>query len=92
MSVIDTATREVIKTIVVGKGPFFLAANPDGQKLYVSNAKDTTVTVVAIPSLTVLQTIQDVGDQGPGKYDYGPFDLDFGPTSSTREVAKEPAF
>ena len=71
VSVIDTATRKIIKTIVVGVGPFFLAIHPDGEKLYVSNAKDTTVTVIDIPSLNVLRTIRNIGMQ--------PFDLDFGP-------------
>jgi hypothetical protein len=37
----------------------------------VSNAKDTTVTVIDIPSLNVLRTIRNIGMQ--------PFDLDFGP-------------
>ena len=79
MAAIDTATREIIQTIVVGNGPFFLAADPGGQKLYVSDSKDTTVTVVDIPSLTVLRIIQNVANKGSGKYDYGPFDLAFGP-------------
>ena len=79
MAVIDTATREFITTIVVGNGPFFLAADPGGEKLYVSDSKDTTVTVVDIPSLTVLRIIQNVANKGSGKYDYGPFDLAFGP-------------
>jgi len=39
-------------------------------KLYVSNAKDTTVSVVDMPSLTVVQTIPDIGLE--------PFGLDFG--------------
>jgi len=39
-------------------------------KLYVSNAKDTTVSVLDMPSLTVVQTIPDIGLE--------PFGLDFG--------------
>ena len=40
-------------------------------KLYVCNTGDTTVTVSDIPSLTVSDTIANVGS--------GPFDLAFGP-------------
>jgi len=40
-------------------------------KLYVCNGGDTTVTVIDIPSLTVSDTIADVGSS--------PFDLKFGP-------------
>jgi YVTN family beta-propeller protein len=72
VSVIDTATREVIKTLVSGAGPFFSVINPDGTKRYVSNSDDTTVTVIDIPSLTVSQTILDVSSY--------PFDLAFGPS------------
>ena len=71
VSVIDTATREVIKTLVTGDGSFFSAINPDGTKFYVSNSNETTVSVIDIPSLTVLDVIPDVGSY--------PFDLAFGP-------------
>jgi len=71
LSVIDTATREVIKTLVTGDGSFFSAINPDGTKFYVSNSNETTVSVIDIPSLTVLDKIPDVGSY--------PFDLAFGP-------------
>ncbi|PYK40070.1 MAG: PQQ-dependent protein, partial [Verrucomicrobia bacterium] len=50
---------------------FFSAINPDGNRFYVSNSNDTTVTVVDIPSLTVLHVIPDVGSY--------PFDMAFGP-------------
>jgi YVTN family beta-propeller protein len=45
--------------------------NPDGRKFYVSNSNETTVSVIDIPSLTVLHVITDVGSY--------PFDLAFGP-------------
>ena len=35
--------------------------SPDDRELYVANASDTTVTVIDIPSLTVSDTIADVG-------------------------------
>jgi YVTN family beta-propeller protein len=57
VSVIDTATREVITTLVTGDGSFFSVINPDGTKFYVSNSNETTVSVIDIPSLTVLDVI-----------------------------------
>jgi YVTN family beta-propeller protein len=39
--------------------------------VYVSNARDTTVSVIDIASLTVIATVRDVGSQ--------PFDEAFGP-------------
>ena len=48
-----------------------MLASPDDMKLYVCNATDTTVTVIDIPSLTVSDTIANVGT--------APFDLAFGP-------------
>jgi YVTN family beta-propeller protein len=37
VSVIDTATQQVIETLVTGAGPFFSVDDPEGNKLYVSN-------------------------------------------------------
>jgi len=48
-----------------------MLVSPDNRELYVCNAGDTTVTVIDIPSLTVTQTIADVGT--------APFDLAFAP-------------
>ncbi len=48
-----------------------MLVSPDETKIYVSNSRDTTVTVLDIPSLTVFDTIADVGLQ--------PFDIAFGP-------------
>jgi YVTN family beta-propeller protein len=45
--------------------------SPNGKTRYVINASDTTITVIDIPSLTVSDTITDVGS--------APFDLAFGP-------------
>ena len=70
VSVIDTATREVIKTLVTGDGSFLSVIHPNGKRFYVSNSADTTVTVIDIPSLTVLHVIPDLSY---------PFDLAFGP-------------
>ena len=45
--------------------------SPDDRELYVANASDTTVTVIDIPSLTVSDTITDVGT--------APFEVVVGP-------------
>ena len=74
MSIINTANHAVVKTLTVGQGPFFSVVDPSATKLYVSNAEDTTVSVIDLASQTVVQTIQQVGSQ--------PFDLLFdGPQS-----------
>lgn len=71
VSAISTATHTVIATLPVGHHPWTILATPDDMKLYVCNATDTTVTVIDIPSLTVSDTIANVGS--------APFDLSFGP-------------
>jgi YVTN family beta-propeller protein len=74
LSIIDTGTHAVVKTLTVGAGPFFSVVDPSAAKLYVSNSADTTVSVIDLASQTILQTIQQVGSQ--------PFDLLFdGPQS-----------
>jgi len=58
---INTATHTVIATLPTGHNPFEMLISPNGRTLYVANASDTTVTVIDIPSLTVSDTIADVG-------------------------------
>ena len=38
MSVIDTTTHTVVKTISVGRKPFGVAVTPDGSKFYIANS------------------------------------------------------
>ena len=71
VSVIDTATGSVSTIIQVGHRPFISRISPDQTKLYVSDTRSTTVTVINISSLTVAATIANVGMQ--------PFDMTFGP-------------
>jgi YVTN family beta-propeller protein len=73
VSAINTATHTVIATLPTGHNPFTMLASRDDMKLYVCNANpsETTVTVIDIPSLTVSDTIANVG--------LAPFDLAFGP-------------
>ncbi len=70
VSVIDTETQLVTHTLPTGVGPFFSVINPEQNKLYVSDSRDTTVMVFDIPQLTTVKTIADVGSS--------PFDLAFG--------------
>jgi YVTN family beta-propeller protein len=46
VSVIDTATNQVIATIPVGQRPWNMAITPDGAKLYVANGRSGTVSVI----------------------------------------------
>jgi YVTN family beta-propeller protein len=60
LSIIDTSTHAVVKTLTVGQGPFFSVVNPSATELYVSNSKDTTVSVIDLASQSVVRTIQQV--------------------------------
>lgn len=58
VSVIDTSTRAVVATIVVGTDWLAeVAITPDGTRLYVGNAVDNTVSVIDTGSNTVIETI-----------------------------------
>jgi YVTN family beta-propeller protein len=46
VSVIDTRTNQVAKTIDVGLHPCGMALNPNGSRLYVTNANSDTVSVI----------------------------------------------
>ena len=57
VSVIDTNTNTVIKTISVGASPYNLAASPDGTRVYVANVNANTVSVIDTNTNTVADTI-----------------------------------
>jgi YVTN family beta-propeller protein len=46
LSIISTATDEVLTTIRVGKEPHEVAITPDGNRVLVCNAQDNTVSVI----------------------------------------------
>ncbi|MFF7234647.1 Ig-like domain repeat protein, partial [Streptomyces sioyaensis] len=46
-----------LPTINVGSGPFDLAISPNGQRVYVANGTDTTVSVIDTSSNTVVATV-----------------------------------
>jgi len=64
VSVIDTLTDTVVKTIAVGETPTGVAASPDGSKVYVANADSHTISVIDTKTNRVVATI--VEGIGPG--------------------------
>src|SRR2546422_4850989 len=57
VTVIDAATRKVIKSIPVGKRPRGVAVSPDGRRVYVTNSNSDTLSVIDARSLAVLSTV-----------------------------------
>ena len=66
VSVIDTVSNTVVKSIDVGLHPTGMALSPDGSRLYVTNANSDTVSVIDTASDSVAKTIH-VGQLGPGR-------------------------
>lgn len=63
VSVIDTTTRSVVKTIDVGLHPTGMALSADGQRVYVTNANSDTVSAIDTGSDSVVRTVH-VGVDG----------------------------
>jgi YVTN family beta-propeller protein len=63
VSVIDTATNTVVKTVTVGAGPQAVAITPDGAYAYVNNFPDNTLSVIETASNNVVDTVRV--DGGP---------------------------
>jgi YVTN family beta-propeller protein/VCBS repeat-containing protein len=61
VSVIDTATNTVIRTIPVGEGPRGLTVSPNGSRAYVTNSVSGSLSVIDTATNTVIKTI-GVGD------------------------------
>jgi YVTN family beta-propeller protein len=73
VSVIDTNTNTVIKTISVGASPYNLAASPDGTHVYVANQKANTVSVIDTNTNMVVDTIAvpvERPQPGIGRFSY----------------------
>jgi YVTN family beta-propeller protein len=66
VSVIDTATNKVTKTIEVGLHPVGMALSPGGDRIYVTNANSDTVSVIDTATDTVMKTL-NVGVAGRGR-------------------------
>jgi len=56
-SVLDTVTNTVIATVAVGSNPGFVAVNPAGTRVYVTNSSDSTVSVLDTATNTVTATV-----------------------------------
>src|SRR3974390_840999 len=63
VSVIDTFTKTVVKTVKVGSEPDGVAITPNGSDAYVANWGSNTVSVIDTFTKTVVKTVR-VGD-GP---------------------------
>jgi YVTN family beta-propeller protein len=57
VSVIDLATNSEIATIPVGFGPFGVAVNADGSRVYVTNQSSSSVSVIDAATNSVIATI-----------------------------------
>lgn len=53
VAIIDTAKKEVVKTVKIGKGPGFPLFSPDNQKLYVLNSGEGDVCVIDLKQMSV---------------------------------------
>lgn len=65
LSVIDTATFTETARIDVGAGPHGVVADPDGERAWVTNMYDDSVSIVDLTTGSVLQTVP-VGDAPNG--------------------------
>ncbi|WP_295718013.1 beta-propeller fold lactonase family protein [Mucilaginibacter sp.] len=65
VSVISTATNQLIKTIGVGLGPIAMTISSDDKKVYVVNEDLRSVSVIDNQTKTVIATIDLPGGQSP---------------------------
>ncbi len=57
VAVINPDTKIVVDTIAVGQNPGAIARSPDGDRLYVANQHDNTVSVIDVSSVRVTATL-----------------------------------
>ncbi|MGG6691129.1 UNVERIFIED_CONTAM: beta-propeller fold lactonase family protein, partial [Salmonella enterica subsp. enterica serovar Weltevreden] len=57
VSVIETASGSVVKTIPAGKAAHGVVISPDGRFVYVSNTEAGTVTVIEVARQAVVATV-----------------------------------
>jgi YVTN family beta-propeller protein len=60
VAVVDRRSRQVIRSINVGRRPYAIAITPDGTRAFVTNSDDDTVSVIDTNSNNVINTIQVV--------------------------------
>jgi YVTN family beta-propeller protein len=78
ISVLDMASRRVVRTWHVGGSPDMLQVSPDGSRLWVSNRYDGTVSVIDTRTGRVIHVIRvGAGPHGltyfpqPGRFSVG---------------------
>ena len=71
VSVIDSSTNKVVKTISIGDGPNDIEYNPFNHNMYVPNISENTVSVIDSTTNKVIDTV-DVG-HAPTVSEYNPF-------------------
>ena len=59
--VLDLNTSIILKTITVGDSPSALSLDPVAKRLYVSNIRSNSISVISTESNTVIDTISSVG-------------------------------
>jgi YVTN family beta-propeller protein len=57
VAVVDGATKQVLKYILVGQRVWHLALTPDDKQLYTTNGVSNDVTVIDVPSLKAVKSI-----------------------------------
>jgi YVTN family beta-propeller protein len=65
LAVIDTASRQIIKTAPAGKRPDMIAVSPDGQTLYVTSRDENKLLQVSANDLKITAEV-DTGDEPHG--------------------------
>ena len=65
VAVLDTATKQVMKTIPIPTGPHGLVMTPDGKRVYASSDGDSSVSVIGTSTDEVIACI-DVGSMPHG--------------------------
>jgi len=63
--VIDTAAKNVIATVRVGKSPFLLEVTPNGQFVYVANQQSNNMSVIRVSNNQVVATIESPSFANP---------------------------
>lgn len=63
--VIDTAAKNVMAVVKVGKRPFLLEVTPDGQFVYVANQGSNNVSVIRVADNQVAATIESTSFANP---------------------------
>ncbi|MCM3748201.1 hypothetical protein M3223_12635 [Paenibacillus pasadenensis] len=69
LSVLDTRTNRIMKTIRVGQLPNSVAVSPDGKRIFTTNGAGDSVTIISTGTNLVVQTVKGVGAE--------PFAVDF---------------